>query len=160
MEWGDGRGRHQGTLCSGVLASSRSPTLPHWHEGQRDCLAVDTRPGDGEVQERDSASADYTSSDWLLEHISSPRLPFVTAWIMLTSVPIADEAFPMTLTLSNSLKDVDKSDMPFERVSLLKSGLVSKEMSYFSCAALPAWSTLSHSFLQCVSRYVRSRHRS
>lgn len=44
----------------------------------------------------------------------------------------------MGLILSKSLKDVDKSDVPFEVVSLLKAGLVSDKMSYFSCVALPA----------------------
>lgn len=57
---------------------------------------------------------------------------------MRTSVPIADVAFTMMLILSKSLKDVDKSDVPFETVSLLKSGLLSDEVSYFSCAVLPA----------------------
>lgn len=53
-------------------------------------------------------------------------------------MPITDVAFSMALILSQSLKDADESDVPFEMVSLLKSGLVSDEMSYFSRAASPA----------------------
>jgi hypothetical protein len=44
----------------------------------------------------------------------------------------------MAFMVPQSLTDVDKSDVPFEIISLLKAGLVSDEMSYIPCATLPA----------------------
>lgn len=116
---------------------------------QPDCSVRNVSPRDREM-ELGSPSLfsppNHASSGWFLQHISFQRLPCVIAWVLLASVPITDVAFTMALILSKSLKDIDKRDMTFEVLAWLESGLVSDGMSYFSCAALPAWSTLLHYF--------------